>query len=111
MAEIPQDLTVLSDEDLAVLDQQVADERSALAEAQRPILAEKERRQVEAEARARLAGMTTSERAALFQALTVDGVEAPEEIAPTDTPIADEVAAEIPVDAPADVPADAPVEG
>ncbi len=106
MAEIPQDLTALSDDDLAVLDQQVADERTALAAAQRPILAEKERRQVEAEARARLAGMTTGERAALFQALSVDGVEAPEsnpvEEVPSETPVADEVAAEIPV---------APVEG
>jgi len=76
--EIPVDLTVLSDAALEALDFAVADEREALRLAQKPILVEKERRQVTAEAAAKIANMSDEEKVALKQALALDGIEAPE---------------------------------
>jgi hypothetical protein len=78
MMEIPQDLTALDDAALEALDFAVADEREALRLAQKPILVERERRQVAAEAAAKIASLSDEEKAALRQALALDGIEAPE---------------------------------
>lgn len=79
MPSIPEDLTALPDDELLALDDELAKERLALAEAHKPVQVERERRQVAAEAAARVAHLSDEEKAALAQALAVDGIDATED--------------------------------